>query len=475
MKRYKHNLGYYNLATMDMGKLIPIGLTEALAGDTVQHHTNVVIRVSPLAAPVMHAVTARVHHFFVPHRLVWDGWENFITGGPDGNDSQTVPGIAVTQSGWDSNPIYDYFGVPRPADANAPAISALPILAYAAIFNEYYRDQDTVPLIDLDTPASIGVQNIAWEKDYFTTARPFTQRGPDVTIPLGQYADVETVNLPDANSDTIRSDAAKKVYAGLANNPDARLVTNLQTATATNVNDFRKAFALQRYQEARARYGARYVEYLRYLGVRPRDERLQRPEFLGGGNAQIQFSEVMQTANDLSSEDARFGVGDMYGHGIAAMRSNAYRRTMEEHGYIVSLLSVRPKAVYANAIDRTWLKLDKEDFFQKELQHIGQQEIKNDEVYFGGNDGDLTFGYQDRYAEYRTGMNRVTSEYRDILNYWHLAREFTDQPVLNQSFTDCVPSKRIHNEQTQHALWCMCQHKIVAKRLVDRSATPRIY
>jgi len=472
MKRYKHNLSYYNLATMDMGRLVPIGLTEALPGDTFQHHTNVVIRVSPMAAPIMHSITARVHHFFVPHRLVWDNWEDFITGGPDGNNTDTVPTITLTQSQWDDNRLPDYFGVPRPTTGiDDVTVSALPFRAFNLIYNEYYRDQD---LITERTNEALGVPFIAWEKDYFTTCRPWTQKGPDVTLPVGTQAEVFN-NNPNANPTSVSTDANGRAYYGPSTAPESQLFADLTTAEAINVNDFRKAFALQRYQEARARYGSRYVEYLRYLGVRPRDERLQRPEFLGGGSSQVQVSEVLQTAPETAQQPStEFGVGDMYGHGIAAMRSNKYRRTMEEHGYVITLMSVRPKAIYTNGLDRTWIRRDKEDFFQKELQHIGQQEVYNQELY-QGDDPTGIFGYQDRYAEYRQNFSRVTGEFRDILNYWHMGREFTGQPVLNQSFIDCDATKRIHNEQTQHALWCMVQHKIGARRLVDRSAMPRIY
>lgn len=466
MKRYKHNLSYYNLMTCDMGRLCPIGLVEALPGDTFQHHTNVVIRVSPLAAPVMHSVTARVHHFFVPHRLVWDGWEDFITAGPDGTDAQTIPQIPVLQSGHKGT-LPDYFGVPVPGTGGAQ-VSALPFRAFNMIYNEWYRDQD---LCTERTEDDLTTPLIAWEKDYFTAARPWSQKGPDVTIPILDTAPVVAKGAGDGSKSSYWTEN-EFVYTQSAG---PQFETDLTSATAASVNDWRRAFAIQRYQEARARYGSRYTEYLRYLGVRPKDERLQRPEFLGGGTAQVQFSEVLQTANDTTDEKA-FGVGDMYGHGIAAMRSNKYRRTIEEHGYVISLLSVRPKTVYTKALDRTWLKRTREEFFQKELQHIGQQEIWEAEVFFGTEANRYnTFGYQDRYSEHRHQFSKVCGDFRDTLNYWHMGREFATPPTLNSSFVECDATKRIHNEQSQHALWVMCQHKIGARRLVDRSAYSRIY
>lgn len=471
MKRYKHNLSYYNLLTCDMGQLIPIGLTEALPGDTFQHHTNMLIRVSPMAAPIMHNITARVHHFFVPHRLVWDEWENFITGGPDGNDTNVVPKQEITVAGWEDNTLFDYLGIPQPEEDTE--VNAMPIRAFNLIYNEYYRDQDLVPERPIGNTV---IPNIAWEKDYFTTARPWTQKGPDVTVPIGEFAPVIAQGISDGERQEYGVQD-EQVFADTDPTYNGPFLADLSNATATNVNDWRKAFALQRYQEARSRYGSRYVEYLRYLGVRPRDERLQRPEFLGGGTAQLQISEILQTAPETAAggPTTEFGVGDMYGHGVGAMRSNAYRRTMDEHGYVFTMLSVRPKSVYTKALDRHWLRTNKEDYFQKELQHVGQQEVFNNEIYFGHSTPDGVFGYQDRYAEYRSQHSRVCGEYRDLLNYWHMGREFQNEPVLNQEFVDCVPTKRIHNEQTTNALWIAAQHKLVARRLVDRSAVARIY
>lgn len=488
MKRSKHNLSHTKLFTCEMGRLIPISCVEALPGDTVQHRANVLIRVSPMAAPVMHRMTARVHHFFVPNRIIWDGWEDFITGGPDGMDAQELPKATLPGTPGD---LYDYMGVP-PLDGLE--VCALPIMAYNAIYNEYYRDQDLIPE---RTSSDSNPARVAWEKDYFTTCRPWPQKGPDVTIPLGNYAPVRGIgvggtpssSLPspilesggeyatygtgwsgeDANAGQIYIDADDRSDPG----PFPNIYADLANAVGGNVNDIRKAFAIQRYQEVRARYGSRYTEYLRYLGANPRDARLQRPELLGGGQTLINISEIMQTAPDNES-NPEFGVGDLYGHGIAAMRSNQYRKTIDEHGWIISLLSVRPKAIYQDGVHRSWLRETKEDFFQKELAYIGQQEVYENEVYADLAAGKNVFGYQDRYAEYREVPSTVAGEFRDVLNYWHMARKFLAAPTLNKSFVECDPTKRIFNEQTTHALWCMAQHKMVARRIVPRNAAPRI-
>ena len=493
--RHKHNLSHYKLLTGDMGNLYPIGLVEVLPKDAFQHSTSLFMRFSPMAAPVMHPVTVRVHHMYVPHRILWPeseggGWENFITGGENNDDSQTPPQIATTGTPGD---LFDYFNLPTVAGVS---VSALPIRAFNLCFNEYFRDQD---LVTKRLPTDVTIPKVAWEKDYLTTARPFSQKGPGITLPLTGTAPVLGFGKVDQSyplvdqvvyetggpvpgsyaTSNIVGDGSVPVQMLVEQDPDTPGYPNIRAdlgqTSALAINDFRRAFALQRFAEARAKYGSRYTEYLRYLGVRSSDARLQRPEYLGGGKTKVSISEVLQTSDTSGVEEERFGVGDLYGHGVAHMRSNAYRRSFEEHGYVLSFLSVRPKAMYLNGITRTWLRKDREQFWQRELEQIGQQEILNAEVYADGTAADdETFGYSDRYQEYKREPNRVSSEFKTVLNYWHLGRDFSTLPVLNASFVECDPSKRIFNVQDQHTLWIAAQHSLVARRLVRTGSSSRI-
>ena len=478
-----------------MGQLLPCAVVEVLPGDTFQHNTDALIRLTPMAAPVMHPVTVRIHHFFVPHRLSWDqevatvSFEDFITGGPQGNDTNSPPTVPLSGN---ANDLHDYMGLPLVADVE---VNSMPTRAYNLVYNEFYRDQDLVPLREL---SDLSIPFIAWEKDYFTSARPWPQKGDAVTLPIGARAPVkgigkQTQDYPggaqsayETGESAITTGFTNTTFSGstpdnevhIMEDPDnvgfPGIYADLSEATGVNINEVRKAFALQRFAEARARYGSRYTEYLRYIGVRSRDARLQRPEYLGGGRVNVSISEVLQTSPDDSGPASSF-VGDLYGHGIAAMRSNRYRRHFQEHGYLLSLLSVRPKAVYNDGIARHWLRRFREDYFQKELQHIGQQEIWNSEVFADSLNGYDTWGYQDRYMEYREEPSKTTSEFRELLNYWHLSRIFESAPALNQTFIDCDPSKRIFSEQTNHSLWCFIRHRLVARRIVSRNASPRLF
>ena len=184
MKRNKFNLNHYHLSTTEMGTLKPVGLLEVLPGDTIQHSVSALCRLSPLNTPVMHPVNIRIHHFFVPNRLVWDEWEEFITGGEDGMSEAEIP----TQPGTeDKRTVSHSMGVAPNAGLG---MSQLPIRAFNLIYNEYYRDQDMVAKRDEQDNT---LPQIAWEKDYFTTSRPFTQKGPAITIPVSGFAAVEGI------------------------------------------------------------------------------------------------------------------------------------------------------------------------------------------------------------------------------------------------------------------------------------------
>ena len=495
MKRSKFSLSNYKLFSCDMGELVPCGLTEVLPGDTIQHATSALVRCAPLATPPMHPVNVSFHHWFVPHRLVWEDWEDFITGGPDGEDLSTFPTITFGGgTGAAVGSLADYLGV-TPSVNNLVA-SALPFRGYALIWNEWYRDQDLQSelTIDLtsgaDTTTSTTLQNGAWEKDYFTSARPFEQKGPAITIPIGTSAPITGMGMvgqtyatgPAGAYETDGTGAASYAkyqnsaatitrYEEDPNNPGfPNIRADLTNASAVTINALREAMALQRFAEARARYGSRYTEYLRYLSVKSSDARLQRPEYLGGGKNVIQFSEVLQTAEGADP------VGELRGHGISSVRTNRYRRFFEEHGYVFTLMSVRPKTIYAQGLARHWNRRTREDFWQKELEHIGQQEVLYKEVYAAHATPDGTFGWQDRYDEYRRTESSIGGEFRtSVLNDWHFARIFGSDPSLNADFVKCVPPERAFASADDDVLYIMAKHHMIARRLVCKVGHSYIY
>lgn len=516
-KRSKFSLSHYVLKTCKMGYVLPVGLVEVLPGDSFRHATSVFMRLAPMLAPVMHPVTVRIHHWFIPTRLLWDDFEDFITGGPTNTDVSEFPTIAAPSGGFVVGSLADHLGLPPGIDGIE--VSALPFRAYNLVYNEWYRDQDleTEKALSLesgpDTTTATDLLRCDWERDYFTTARPWPQKGPDVSVPVNLTAAGEptitgtvtgngsptftATGVGGTVTSSLKTLTTGGTYVGTGGdvgmdkvgdlgdrtgfnvplswaNPALKVNLDFQSGNpelgSVNINSLREAFALQRFAEHRAMYGSRYVEYLRYLGIKASDARLQRPEYLGGGKQTIQFSEVLQTAEGTDP------VGTLRGHGIAAMRSNRYRRFFEEHGFVLSIMLVRPKAIYMQGIPRSWLRRVREDFFQTELQHIGQQEVYTKELYGAapdGENGDLkVFGYQNRYDEYRGHESYVCGEFRDILDYWHLARSFANEPTLNADFISATPSERIFAAQQNDQLYCMINHSLQARRLMSKFGNP---
>lgn len=513
-KRNKFSLTHYRLFSGSMGNLIPIGLTEVLPGDTIQHRTSLFIRLAPMVTPVMHPVHAIIHHWYVPARLLWSNFESFITGGADGMDASVMPTITAPSSGgFAVGSLADYLGIPT--GIPSLEVSALPFRAYDLIWNECYRDQDlqdplAISLDDgADTTTATSLQRCAWGRDYFTTSRPWPQKGPAVSVPVnlaqaGQPSITATTTLKPSGVPTFTAKGYVSGSPGPAGmlhapnntsgaidinfvstqagtglqfkNPGLTATTDIQYTSgnpdlgSVDINQLREAFALQRFEEHRALYGSRYVEYLRYLGVRSSDARLQRPEYLGGSRQTIQFSEVLQTGAGETP------IGSLYGHGIGAMRSNRYRRFIEEHGYIISLAMVLPISVYMQGLPRLWNRRVKEDYFQPELQHIGQQEVLTKELYAGSStaatEDSEVFGYQNRYDEYRAHESYVSGEFRTVLDSWHMARNFANEPALNADFISAVPTMRIFAAQQNDTLYCMAHHSIQARRLLSKYGNP---
>ena len=524
MKRSKHSLTHYKLFSAKMGLLIPCSWFEVLPGDTIQMSTSALVRANAMVTPAMHPCHIRIHHFFVPNRIIWggtiqndqsnsDSWEAFITGGSDGLNATIHPWVKYTDingavgNNCGQSTLGDYLGLRTSGGtSSADSVNALPFRAYQAIWNEYFRDQDLQGAAGVaqtsghDTTTYTGLQNIAWEKDYLTSSRPWEVKGSSITIPLGTTAPVIGIGVQASVSDggagtVYESEGTGSVsyphtfalnQAGLAfkaqttgaagNTNRPQIFADLSNASAVTINTLRHALAVQRFEEARARYGSRYTEYLRYLGVRSSDARLQRPEYLGGGRATLQISEVLNTTATNPAS--------LYGHGIAATRSNRFRRFFEEHGIVMTMFSVRPRTMYSQATNRAWLRGQtsavggggvipngllgtKEDYWQRELQHIGQQQVNGAEAD-AQNAYNTTFGYQDRYGEYRRMESSVAGTFRSSFDTWQLSREFGSAPSLNSTFVSCVPSTRIFADTTNDNLLVMAHHSIQARRLVSR-------
>lgn len=511
----KFNLSHTRPSTFKMGNLVPIGCWEVLPGDYWKFDSNIFLRCLPLATPVMHPVHLNYAAFFVPTRLLWEDWEDFITSGPDGDDASVPPTVTLTYTAGTpdtgtnvAGSLADHLGVPPLI--NNLSVSALPFRAYNMIFNDFFRDEDIVPEADIslasgpDSTTDLTLLNVAWEKDFFTTSRPWSQKGSEVTIPVlgdapvyldpdaeGTFQYIQQYDNYTADTSGVASlrvgspggsgagtrpmtSSASSVPAstGMVLDPNDTLLTDLAGTSGVPINDMRLALAMQRFKERMARWGNRYTEFIsNSFGVKALDMRLQRPEPIASGHTLIQFSEVLQT-----SPDGGEGVGNLFGHGIGGLRTRRSSYRASEHGFIIVLVSARPKTVYMQALPKMWSRTSRYDYFHPDFQHLGQQEVLHKEIYAASGTPNAVWTYQDRYDEYRRLESKPSGLFNTTLKDWHLARDLASMPTFNESFITCNPSTRIFQDTEGDNLLALSRHNIrVNRRKMIKVARPMTF
>lgn len=487
--------------SFNVGDVVPFYLDEVLPGDTFKISTSKVVRFQTLLTPMMDNVYLDTYYFFVPNRLVWDHWKEF-----NGENTQSawipeveysIPQVTAPSGGWNIGTIADYFGIPT--GVSGLSVSALPFRAYTMIMNEWFRDQNLVDplLLDTDDTTRIGSNDAGIDKvelggkpfvagkyhDYFTSCLPAPQKGPDVMIPVtGAGASLPVVALnEDASAASGLSTFYNTVYTGFAStsNPEVRsygvanngtapsvvsseksFPANLASIPATGVdpkngypimpanlwaintgsqaaatiNQLRMAFQIQKLYERDARGGTRYTEILRsHFGVVSPDARLQRPEYLGGNRIPININQVIQTSGTVEGSTPQ---GATAGQSLTTDRHSDFTKSFTEHGYVIGLLVARYDHTYQQGLDRLWSRKGRFDFYWPVLANIGEQAVKNKEIYAQGTEvDDEVFGYQEAWAEYRYKPNRVTGEMRSSapasLDVWHLGDDYSALPRLS--------------------------------------------
>lgn len=472
-----------------MGNLMPTMVVECVPGDVMTCGSDIFMRFAPLQAPIMHRVDAYVHTFFVPSRILWENWEKFITNQDTGGFPQITINDALTA---DQQRLLDYMGVPPvPNGGNAANINALPFAAYQCIYNEYYRDQNLVPEVNYQltdginpTGTFLDIRKRSYEHDYFTASLPFAQKGGAVDIPLGEItlnqdwlSDGQAPKMNDGfgiagDGDVVQGGGEVRMSNG-GPNPAAYDPDGTLEVQPTTINDLRRAMRLQEWLERNARGGTRYIEnILAHFGVRSSDKRLQRPEYITGTKTPVTISEVLNTA----SIDGELPQGNMAGKGVS-YGSGAYKSyRVEEHGYIISIMSVMPKPAYQQGIPKWFLKNDPLQFYWPSFAHIGEQEVQNQELYAYTNNAEETFGYIPRYAEYKYMPNRVAGDFRTTLDFWHLGRIFATEPTLSQEFLEVSEEdvERIFAVEGEDNLYCEVLNKVKAVRPMPVFGTPML-
>lgn len=488
--------------TCDMFQLIPVMVEDVLPGDNWRISAECIVRMNPLAVPVMHEVNMSAHYFFLPYRMLYEkwrledpatrtfDWEQYYTGGEDGHynqlppvvDVQTAPSSYATNISNPNSLINFLYSLYVPYDGSAKKValvSRAPDIAYNMIYNEYYRDQTLVPKVPLQQWDWLYR---SWEKDYFTSALPWQQRGTAPALPVAisgghaifdggvqaRAAEDGATAFPNNLYSNVGISTTAPPGIGVYNTTTALTFGSEQNYRAWmnqnhieaspgdiatfDINTLRLTVQTQKWLERNARTGARYTEHLRaHFHVAPRDDRLQRPEYIGGMRSPIIVSEVLQTSQTTPSTSpaGASSLGAMGGHGIMADRSYCGSKFVEEPGIIMGLLSIMPTPVYMNqGVDRQWTKRSRYDEYMSEFIHLGEQAIKLSEIWAQQQidpDNEPIFGYQGRYNEYRYRRNTVHGLMLTDYVAWHMARKFATRPYLNKDFVQA-------NEQERQAL-----------------------
>lgn len=281
--------------------------------------------------------------------------------------------------------------------------------------------------------ALFGLRSRAWRKDYFTSALPFVQKGPDVMLPLSGVVDFAAGESGDV----------RYSKDGLSGNPPGLYVgasgyiqgTINGSQLGPSIQDVRTAFRLEEMYEADGRFGSRYPEnMLGQFGVRTPDSRLPRCQFLGSNLTPVQIQQVIQTS--ATSQQDETPQGNLAGLSTSYGSNRLCKTYQTQHGFIVCLTCIRVHSLYEQGIHPMFSRYDRTEYAWPRFAHLGEQPIYVKQLYAKSQSvaEDEVFGYTPRYADYKSDTGSIHGRLKSNLNFWTMARRWSNKPVLNEEF-----------------------------------------
>lgn len=446
--RSNHNLSFNWLGSTDYGRIVPFHWQELVGTDKITKlHPKIEMQMLPIASPSFGKLSIYVHYFAVPIRLLWSNFNDWY--------SQTGKGKADTPPYWTGEDFYmaDFigddnldnfdqnnfsgsrglykhwtsFGLPpfwKYSSTASPGqqgtsglnstdkISLLPFRAYNQVWWDFYRDPELIPDDNKDFYIrTSGGRELNFDED----SSEMTAIRSNIYVPrVRSIKDVWFSQLFVNNGYS-----PLDYYTGdRKNDNNANIITSRD---GLHSQQNRKIEALTRMAERLSLSGKRQIDMLfTQYGIKPEFSKLQMCQYIGGGKKDVLITDITATADTNLPAAGLEGapLGQKAGQGYCQLEEIDINFTATEPTILLGVFSVMPKVHFVQGVGKEWYRNDRNDFFRKELEHVGQIAVPRKEIgvnYYGFDvgsgssqrpeyvvgDNDKTFAFTQPYYEYK--------------------------------------------------------------------------